>query len=139
MNESNIQRIIRKAISPYGTYFRTNVGLAWTGNDVFRAVSPVAVTLNPGDVLIRQARPFDTGLPKGTSDLNGMTRVVVTPAMVGVTLAVFTAIEVKQPRGRLTDEQSNYLRAVVRAGGLAGVARSAEEAVAIVRGEVICP
>lgn len=140
MLESNIQRIVRKEISPFGTYFRTNVGRAWTGNDILRPKrEPVTVVVRPGDVLIRQARPFDTGLPPGVSDLNGMTRVVVTPEMVGTTLAVYTAIEVKQPGKDPTAEQINYLRAVHRAGGLCGVARSAEDALRIVQGGGVCP
>lgn len=140
MLESNIQRIIRKTVAPFGTYFRTNVGQAWTGNDILRPKrEPVTVTLRPGDILIRQARPFDTGLPVGVSDLNGMTRVVVTPDMVGATVAVYTAIEVKQPGKNPTAEQVNYLRAVHRAGGLCGVARSAEDALRIVQGGGVCP
>lgn len=46
------------------------------------------------------------------------------------------AIEVKRPstRNNLTDEQRAYLDQVKRAGGLAGVATSVEEAFAIVEG-----
>lgn len=141
MLESNIQRIIRKEISPFGTYFRTNVGKAWTGNEILRPKSgqPVQVTLYPGDVLIRKARPFSTGMPPGASDINGMTRVLVTPQMVGTTLAVFTAIEVKKPGEKRTPEQVNYQRQVKESGGLCGVACSAEDALRIVQGGGLCP
>lgn len=141
MLESNILRIVRKEISPFGTYFRTNVGQAWTGNDILRPKSgkPVQVTLYPGDVLIRKARPFDTGMPKGASDINGMTRVLVTQEMVGTTLAVFTSIEGKKPGEKRTPEQVNYQRQVRESGGFAGVATCAEDALLIVQGGGVCP
>jgi hypothetical protein len=47
--------------------------------------------------------------------------------MVGQTIAQFVAIEVKD-RGRATPEQLTWLDAVTRAGGLAGVARSPDDA-----------
>ena len=67
----------------------------------------------------------------GGSDLIGYRSVKVTPEMVGSTLAVLACIEVKAPGGRLRPEQSQFLSAVQAAGGLAGVARSPEEAAAI--------
>lgn len=73
---------------------------------------------------------YGVGNPGG-SDLIGWTPVVVTPDMVGRKVAVFTAIEVKAPRGKPTDAQVNFLHQVALAGGIAGIARSADEAVAI--------
>jgi hypothetical protein len=43
-------------------------------------------------------------------------------------VAVFTSIEVKAATGRLRPEQRQWLAAVQAAGGIAGVARSVEEA-----------
>jgi hypothetical protein len=63
----------------------------------------------------------------GTSDLIGWRSVTITPDMVGQTIAQFVAIEVKD-RGRATPEQLTWLDAVTRAGGLAGVARSPDDA-----------
>ena len=63
----------------------------------------------------------------GTSDLIGWRSRVITPDMVGQTIAQFVAIEVKD-RGRATPEQLTWLDAVTRAGGLAGVARSPDDA-----------
>lgn len=63
----------------------------------------------------------------GTSDLIGWRSRDITPDMVGQTIAQFVAIEVKD-RGRATPEQLTWLDAVTRAGGLAGVARSPDDA-----------
>lgn len=71
------------------------------------------------------------GLARGSADLIGWRTVVVTPDMVGRRIAVFTSIEIKTPRGRLTPEQHNWLHAVRTAGGLAGVARSVPDAHAL--------
>lgn len=68
------------------------------------------------------------GLCPGSSDLIGYRQVTITPEMVGQTLAVFTAVEVKSPTGRPTKEQSAFLQHITAAGGLAGVARSVADA-----------
>ena len=107
--------------------FRINVGQAWTGRQVVRGQGQT-VTLRRGDILLRDAHPLRTGVPNGYADLTGWRSVEVTPDMVGRKLAVFSAIEVKSPRGRPTPEQVNFLRVVSDAGGFAGVARSVEEA-----------
>lgn len=70
----------------------------------------------------------------GGSDLLGWLPVVITADMVGRTVAVFTAIEVKAPRGRATDAQVNFIAAVIAAGGRAGIARSTDDLRAIVKG-----
>ena len=126
-SERAIQNAIRNGLTDHGLYFRANVGRAWTGNQVERL---------PGRrVLIHGARPFDTGLPPGFSDLFGNTPVVITPEMVGQTIGVFTVMEVKTPTGRLSDVQRRFLQAVNDNGGRAGVARSVEDALRIVRGD----
>jgi hypothetical protein len=68
----------------------------------------------------------------GGSDLIGWTSVVVTPEMVGRNVAVFTAIEVKDVRGRASDPQKNFIKVVREAGGFAGIAKSVAEAFAII-------
>ena len=104
--------------------FRANVGQAWTGD---------AQRLPNGDVLIRNARPFTTGLPAGFSDLFGFVRHTVTAEDVGRHIAVFAAVEVKTKTGKPTDKQQAFIRAVQAAGGRAGVARSADDALSIVK------
>jgi hypothetical protein len=68
------------------------------------------------------------GLCKGSADLIGWKQVTITPDMVGQKVAVFASIEVKTPTGRLTPEQQIWLGAVQAAGGVAGIARSVEDA-----------
>lgn len=109
--EQNIQQEIRLALSKTGSrMFRNNSGAFKdsTGRWVRYGVA------NPGG-----------------SDLIGWTPVKVTPDMVGRTLAVFTAIEVKTPKGKTSPEQTNFIDRVKFDGGIAGVARSANDATQI--------
>ena len=75
--------------------------------------------------------PVRYGLQPGSSDLIGWRTVTITPEMVGQQVAVFTSIEVKTPTGRIRPEQQQWLDAVQAAGGIAGVARSVEDALRI--------
>ena len=80
----------------------------------------------------RTGRPVQFGLARGSADLVGWKTIEVTPDMVGQRLAVFTSIEVKTPGGRPTQYQKAWLRAVDNAGGIAGIARSVDDALRIV-------
>lgn len=68
-----------------------------------------------------------------SSDLIGFTKVKITAEMVGQTLAVLTAIEVKRPGWvrKVNDKRENAQEAFVqwvrRNGGFAGFASSIEE------------
>jgi hypothetical protein len=107
-----------------------------TQQTIMRRLSSGPVRLwrnNTGTLLDRNGRPVQFGLCKGSSDLIGLRSVTVTPEMVGQRLAVFAAVEVKSPRGRLTAEQEAFLAMVVEMGGLAGVARSVEDAEQVLR------
>lgn len=127
MTERRIQNEIRNALADEGLFFRANVGRAWTG-DVER--------LDGSTVLIRNARPFDTGLPAGFSDLFGARPVTITEHIVGRQLAVFSAIEVKAPRGRVSMKQERFIDAINAVGGFAGSARSVEDALQILRASI---
>ena len=70
------------------------------------------------------------GLCVGSSDLVGWAHRHVD----GAAVAVFVAVEVKSEKGRITEEQLNFIEAVKKAGGLAGVARSVEDAIRIFQG-----
>ena len=112
MSEAAIQQQIRLALSAAGAVaLRNNVG-QYTDQ--------------------KTGRPIRYGLGVGSSDLIGWTPIVITPQMVGQTVAVFTAVEAKAPNGRPTDAQLNFINQVLRAGGFAGIARSAAEAVEII-------
>lgn len=70
---------------------------------------------------------FGVGNPGG-SDLIGYRRVTVTEEMVGQDVAVFAAVEVKTARGRVRPEQQQFIDHIRNAGGIAGIARSVDEA-----------
>lgn len=129
MLESNISKLIMLAVSQLGSTvsFRNNVGMGWTGKSK-RIASSITVKLNPGDVIIQNARPLHSGLCEGSSDLIGWTTREITPDMVGKKVAVFTAVEIKTLTGRASPEQLNFIERVRQAGGIAGIARSPKEA-----------
>lgn len=128
MTEHRIQNEIRNALAGECLLFRANVGRAWTGNDVYKAKRPHVIALQPGDVVIRQARPFDTGLPPGFGDLFGLVPRLISDADVGTTLGVYIGADVKSETGKVTDKQAAYLRAVTKNGGVAGVWRCIKDA-----------
>ena len=83
---------------------------------------------NTGTLKDANGRPVQFGLCKGSADLIGWQTITITPDMVGTQLAVFTSIEVKSPTGRVRPEQKTWMDAVQAAGGVAGIARSVEDA-----------
>ena len=99
--EHRIQNEIRSAVSPYCVIFRMNVGKGFTPD----------------------GRYFETGVPKGFSDLFGVRKADGR--------AVF--IEVKTKTGRVSQQQKLFLAAMKKAGAIAGVCRSADEAVELIR------
>ena len=88
---------------------------------------------NTGTLKDANGRPVQFGLCKGSADLIGWKQVTITQDMVGQQIAVFLSIEVKTSTGRLRPEQQQWLNAVQAAGGVAGVARSVDDAHAIVK------
>jgi hypothetical protein len=90
------------------------VALTENGYTVFRA--------NVGKVKTADGRWFDTGLPKGHPDLYGFRPDG----------KVFY-IEVKNAKGRVRPEQKQFIKTVKARGALAGIARSVEDALAIVK------
>jgi hypothetical protein len=83
---------------------------------------------NTGTLRDQHGRPVSFGLCKGSADLIGYRSITITPEMVGQQVAVFASIEVKTPTGRIRPEQQQWLDTVQAAGGIAGVARSVEDA-----------
>jgi hypothetical protein len=111
VSEAAIQQQIRLALSRAGSVMhRNNIG---------------AYRDDQGRVI-----RYGVGNPGG-SDLIGWTPVLITHEMVGGMLGVFTAIEVKAPKGRPTEAQLNFLRQVQLGGGIAGIARSTQDALAL--------
>jgi hypothetical protein len=131
MSEAEIQRKIQLLSRGNVRLFRCNNGVGWAGPST--RVTPgnlptVRASLRPGDVVVRSSRPLHAGLAVGSGDLIGWRSTVITGQHVGQTLAVFASLEVKTPRGRLRPEQAAWAETVVRHGGIAGTARSEEDA-----------
>lgn len=100
MTEQDIQNSIRIKLS--------EIGFA-----VFRA--------NVGKIKLSDGRWFDTGLPKGFSDL------------FAVKDGKIYFIEVKKPGGKIRPEQESFIEMMkTRYGCSAGIVYSAEEAVRLV-------
>lgn len=115
--EGRIQRQIQVALSRGPIrLFRNNVGS-------FRTLDGMRVVR--------------CGLAPGSADLIGFTRIKIRKQDIGKTLAVFTSIEVKRPRGRQGAAQRRWLALVDFAGGIGGFARSVEEAKDVIRD--FCP
>jgi len=113
MKEQNLYKALQAKHSKHGILFRNNTGTAYQGK---RAV------YNNRQV-ITEPRPIAFGLCVGSSDLIGWTEIVVTPDMVGQKIAIFTAVEVKNEKGRATKEQLKFLQVVKNAGGIARLTR----------------
>lgn len=55
--------------------------------------------------------------------------------LIGITAAGrFLAVEVKTPKGRPTKQQLQFIEAVRSKGGIAGICRSPEDALQLIRG-----
>ena len=122
--ETNLVRkiMLKLGKNPKLRIFRNNVGKCWIGASK-SFTRPQTVNVKAGDVLIQNARYFDAGLCVGSSDLIGLQAVKITPEMVGTEVAVFVAIEVKLPSGRVQKNQINFLEMVRKLGGRAVICR----------------
>jgi hypothetical protein len=111
--ETPIMRAIMLALSKVGArVFRNNVGVA-------------KFTKAGKDYVVRY------GLCNGSSDVIGFVPVKITADMVGSTVAVFLAVEVKD-QARVTPEQKAFVAMVRERGGISGVAHSETEALALI-------
>ena len=107
MTEKEIQYEIRKAISQY-----PNIRL-WRNN--------------VGSMIDKKGQMVTFGLCPGSSDLIGLESIVITPDMIGKTMARFLAIEVKSEKGKASESQSKFLEMVRAMGGIGILARSVED------------
>jgi hypothetical protein len=112
--ETKLQNRILLALSDAGcTVWRNETAGAWMGKQIHREGDQVTLT---------NARMMTFGLCVGSSDIIGLT-----PS------GTFLAIEVKTPKGCATKDQLRFIDAVNSSGGIAGVARSVEDALELVR------
>jgi len=115
--ERVIQSEVLLALSAAGhTVFRQNVGQGWAGKIVKQWTAN-----GKRYITIEDPRPLRAGLCSGSSDVIGWTAE-----------GRFLAAEVKSQTGRVSADQARFIAAVNRHGGLAGVVRSAAEALALV-------
>ena len=113
--ETKIQRLIMMALSDSGcTVWRNETGQFWTGRIVHKDPG--------GNVTLGNARPIPCGLCVGSADLIGITDD-----------GRFLAVEVKTATGRISKEQKTFIDHVNLMGGVAGVARSVEDALEIIK------
>lgn len=101
MKEIDIQNSIRLALNPYAVVFRGNVG----------------------KVRMADGRFFDTGLPKGFSDLFGFRK----------SDGKLFFLEVKSKTGRLRKDQEHFLNTMQQYPVICGVCRSPEEAIDLIQ------
>jgi hypothetical protein len=125
-SERHVRNRLLVAVSGLGArLFRNYVGRSWVG-DGYKWLGK--------DMLIHNARVVQSGLTVGSGDMLGWTPVVITPEMVGQTVAVFTSLEQKRnPQDKLDKPQQNWLDAVRAAGGIAAVVYGTGDAVAAIR------
>lgn len=134
MSEAKLQSEIQMLVTKNGgRVFRNNVGKAWVGRpNVIKRKQQVIV--GAGDVVLYNARPFHAGLCKGSSDLIGWTPILITEKYLGKTLAIFSGLEIKGPRGRASKEQINFTNTVIEAGGIAAICKSTEDYLEVISG-----
>jgi hypothetical protein len=108
--------------------WRNNVGNFFQGKAHYPVGLRETVTLYKGDVVLRHFRVIQCGLAEGSSDLIGFTPLIVTPEMVGRTVAVFTSPEAKNEVGNTTKQQRAWIEMVNGHGGIAFAFRNEDEA-----------
>ena len=96
-------------------------------NEIRLGVADECVTFraNVGEGYTKDGRYFDTGLPVGFSDLFGVRK--------SDGRAVF--IEVKTAKGKVSENQKNFINAMQENNAIAGVCRSVDDAKNLLKGE----
>jgi hypothetical protein len=135
-DEISVMRRAWLRVAKTSTMFRLQTGKAWLS-----AMGPKGVhRMRDGSIRIEAPRPIALGFGLangdpvvGAHDLIGRTTIVITQAMVGKKLAVFTSLEAKNSEGgRRSKEQISWEKQTLDAGGIAGFFSSPEEAEQIV-------
>lgn len=117
--DNQAQIMLRLGSHPDVRLFRNHVGSGFTGQFV-RTVDDLTI--------LRNARRATFGLTPGSADLVGWRRLVITPEHVGQALAVFLSVECKSAAGKLRPDQQQWRAVVANMGGLAGMARTPDDA-----------
>lgn len=134
--ETQIVNKIMLDTSKLGARLFRNVRGAFYTADGVKALISAAKALNPALIMaaIRMLRQVRAGLQAAdSSDLIGFRPTVVTQDMVGTTIAVFAAVEVKTETGAVRAGQSDFVDFVRKNGGYGGIARSSHDAKEILK------
>lgn len=108
---------------PFTFCWRNNTGMAWQANEVVKRPIGSMVRVEPGMVILRDARPVTFGLP-GSGDVLGVTLDQSTGR--GVPWSLEIKATTKQ-----TLQQRNFEAAWTKVGGIYRVSRSVEDSVAV--------
>ena len=138
MSATTLTKEMLLAASKLGArLFRNNTGVAWMpagrGSNVIKIKRAGMFQCHPGDVIVRKARPVKFGLAVGSPDLVGWSPLEITEDMVGKTVAIFTGAELKTENDQPTKEQLNFNAVVREHGGRAGIVRSHDDLIALLR------
>lgn len=117
MTESLIQSEILGLSTGNVRLWRTNAGMGWAGRAMRQGST----------VVIQNARPLHA-MPEGWPDLTGFVSVTITPDMVGRTVAIFAAPEIKAARGVIKESQKSFREMFLSMGAIAGICRSVDDA-----------
>lgn len=125
MNEAAMQSIIRRDFAFIGPIWRNNSGACEdkTGRLIRYGLGNDSAQLN---AVVK------------SSDLIGIVPVTITPDMIGKTIGVFTALEVKAPDWTLRPSdsrglaQSKFHDIVKKAGGYAGFVASPDDMLKVI-------
>jgi hypothetical protein len=113
VSESDLVKKLQCVASERGhRLFRNITAMGWAGQAT-KIHQTMMVQVWPGDVVVRKAYPIRAGLCEGSSDLIGLNSA-----------GRFLAVEVKAPKGRMSDGQESFLEMVQRLGGIGIVAKS---------------
>jgi len=98
--------------------FRINAGQGWIASpaETLHPSRPMTVRVYPGEVILHHARVF-IGAPEGWPDLAGWDSVIITPEMIGNTIAVFAGDEAKTEHVKLSKVQKIFRDVILRMGG----------------------
>jgi hypothetical protein len=116
MNQETIlQRAIMIALSNAGcTVFRNETGSFWAGQKIHGDAATIT---------LKNPRMVKVGLCVGSSDIIGITKQ-----------GRFISIEVKTEKGIVSKEQQTFIDAIKSKNGIAGIARSVQDAIQLVQG-----
>lgn len=127
MTESELMKRIQILASQSDCrLFRNNTGQGWQGR-TYRPTKEQAVAVSPRDLIIYNARPVNFGLVTGSADLIGWHQRTITEDDLGKQIAIFLSVETKTLKGRITNAQEAWAKAVNLSGGIGLISKTTLE------------